>query len=74
MKPQQEQRRKQNNLVTLIKYNLRPSFQENQDRELNMLNGYIDAHNMCIFTLIQFVSFQVRPNENHKMNINTKKN
>jgi len=37
-----------------------------------VLNGHIDTHKICIFTQIHFISFQVRPNVNHKMNTNTK--
>jgi hypothetical protein len=55
MKSKQEQSRKQNNLITLIKYYLKLSFQEKQVKELNMRNGYIDTHNICIFTLIQLI-------------------
>jgi len=46
MESKQEQSRKQNNLITRIKYNLNLSLQEKQDKELNMLNGCINTHNM----------------------------
>jgi len=45
MKLKQEQSRKQNNLITVIKYNLNLSLQEKQDKVLNMFDGYIDTHN-----------------------------
>lgn len=38
-----------------------------------MTNGYIDNQKICIFTLIKFIAFHVRPNVNHKTNTNTKK-
>jgi hypothetical protein len=71
-KSKQEQSRKQNNLITLIKYNLKSSFQEKEDKESKMFNGYIDTHNIYIFFILkQLIYFQVRPNVNHKMNTNT---